>query len=270
MNLLQAIVLGIVQGLTEFLPISSSAHLRIVPALLGWEDPGTAFTAVIQLGTIAAVLVYFARDIQRVIAALVVGLRNPRRRGSDFRLGCMIALGTVPISVLGLAFHNWISSHARNLNLIGAALIVFGIVLALAERYSSQRRALEHMTVRDGALIGCAQAAALIPGVSRSGATISAGLGLGLTREAAARFSFLLSIPAIVLSGLFELKDVGGGHGPGLAATVVATLVSFVVGYASIAFLLRYLARHTVYVFAGYRVILGSLVLILTATGAIH
>jgi len=270
MNLLQAIVLGIVQGLTEFLPISSSGHLRIVPALFGWDDPGTAFTAVLQLGTIAAVLVYFASDIRRIFMAWIRGLRDAGARNADYKLGWMIVLGTLPISVLGLLLRHWVSDQGRNLTLIGTTLIVFGVVLAIAERFGKQRREIEALSVRDGVAIGFAQAAALVPGVSRSGATISAGLALGMTREAAARFSFLLSIPAIVLSGLFELKDLGDNSSASATATIVAVIVSFVVGYLSIAFLLRFLAHHSTYVFSIYRVALGSLVLILVAAGSIN
>ena len=270
MNLFHAIVLGLVQGLTEFLPVSSSGHLRIVPAFLGWDDPGTAFTAVIQLGTMAAVLLYFAADIKRVLGAWLAGLFNASKRDNlDYRMGWMIVLGTVPISLIGLVFRHQISSGGRNLYIIGTMLIVFGVVLALADRFGSQRREVEQMTVRDGFLIGVAQTLALIPGVSRSGSTISAGLAFGLTRAAAARYSFLLSIPAVVLSGLFELKDIGGADSPGLMPTLVATVVAFVVGYASIAFLLRYLERHTVYVFSAYRIVLGAVVLALVASNTI-
>ena len=270
MNLFHAIVLGLVQGLTEFLPVSSSGHLRIVPAFLGWDDPGTAFTAVIQLGTMAAVLLYFAADIKRVLGAWLAGLFNASKRDNlDYRMGWMIVLGTIPISLIGLVFRHQISSGGRNLYIIGTMLIVFGVVLALADRFGSQRREVEQMTVRDGFLIGVAQTLALIPGVSRSGSTISAGLAFGLTRAAAARYSFLLSIPAVVLSGLFELKDIGGADSPGLVPTLVATVVAFVVGYASIAFLLRYLERHTVYVFSAYRIVLGAVVLALVASNTI-
>jgi undecaprenyl-diphosphatase len=201
---LQAIVLGIVQGLTEFLPISSSAHLRIVPAFAGWEDPGAAFTAVVQLGTIAAVLIFFRRDLLAIARALLAGLRDAAARKTiEFRLGVFIALGTIPISVIGVALKDSIEGEFRTLELIGAALIVAGLVLALSERIGRRERALEQITTRDAAVIGLAQAAALVPGVSRSGATISAGLFLGLDRVAAARYSFLLSVPAIVLSGLY-------------------------------------------------------------------
>src|SRR3954452_12534171 len=270
MSVFEAIVLGIVQGLTEFLPISSTAHLRIVPAFAGWEDPGAAFTAVVQLGTTAAVLLYFRRDLLSIASGWIAGLRDPARRGTlESRLGWFILLGTIPIGILGLAFKHPIEHQFRTLELIGATLIVGGLVLGWSERAGSQQRRIEGLTPRDAAIIGVAQAAALVPGVSRSGATISAGLFLGLDRVAAARYSFLLSVPAVVLSGLFELKDVGDGGGYGAGATIVAVLMAFIVGYASIAFLLRWLATHSTAVFVVYRVLLGALVIGLTAAGTI-
>src|SRR5262245_13886077 len=269
MNALQALVLGVVQGLTEFLPISSSGHLRIVPALLGWDDPGAAFTAVIQLGTMSAVLLYFRTDLWRIATAWLRSLRDPEIRGDlDARMGWYIILGTIPIAVIGLAFKDPIETKFRNLELIGTTLIVFGFVMLAAEAVSRRDRPLREITRRDGFLIGCAQALALVPGVSRSGATISAGLFLNFDRAAAARYSFLLSVPAVVLSGLFELRHAGEGNLP-IGATIIATLLAFVTGYASIAFLLRYLARHTIAVFVGYRIVLGVMVISLAASGAI-
>ena len=231
MSLLEAIVLGITQGLTEFLPISSTAHLRIVPAFAGWEDPGAAFTAVTQLGTMAAVLLYFRDDLGRIGRAWGRSLRDPAaRRELDARLGWYIVLGTIPIGIFGLAFKDQIENGARDLYLIGIALIVLGLVLLVAERVASHDRPLEKITTRDGVVIGFAQALALIPGVSRSGATLTAGLFMGLDRTSAARFSFLLSVPAVVLSGLLEFVSIlsgsdggarrarraGGGHPPGV------------------------------------------------------
>jgi undecaprenyl-diphosphatase len=269
-NALQAIVEGVVQGLTEFLPISSTAHLRIVPALLGWDDPGAAFTAVVQLGTMAAVLIYFRADLWRIALAWLRGLRDPEeRRTLDSRLGWYIILGTIPVAVLGLAFKDPIEHQFRNLYLIGAALIVFGLVMAYVDETAKRERGIDSLHARDGAFIGFAQALALVPGVSRSGATISAGLWRGLDRPAAARYSFLLSVPAVVLSGLFELRHVGGSGGAPVGATALAVLLAFVTGYATIAFLLRYLARHTLGVFVAYRLVLGTLVIVLTAAGAI-
>jgi len=270
MDALQAIVLGIVQGLTEFLPISSTAHLRIVPAFFGWEDPGAAFTAVTQLGTMLAVLVYFRSDLLRIAATWLASLRDPALRSDiDARMGWYILLGTIPISVAGLAFSDEIESGARDLHLIAIALIAFSFVMLAAERFATREREIDTLTRRDGIVIGCAQAIALIPGISRSGATISAGLFLGLARPAAARYSFLLSIPAVVLSGLFELRNIGEGGGAGAGSTAIATVLAFVVGYASIAFLLKFLVNHTISVFVAYRLALGALVLVLAGTGAI-
>ena len=273
MSLGQAIVLGIVQGLTEFLPISSSGHLRIVPAFLGWEDPGAAFTAVIQLGTMAAVLLYFRRDLVRIAAAWLASLRDPARRSElDARLGWYLILATIPIAVFGLAFKHQIENGARDLYLIGVMLVVFGLVLLAAEALSRRERDIATITRRDAVVVGLAQALALVPGVSRSGATISAGLLLGFDRVSAARFSFLLSVPAVVLSGLFELRGVIDGSAEGAVGagpTAVATVLAFLTGYASIAFLLRFLTTHSTFVFVGYRVVLGGAVLALVAAGAI-
>jgi undecaprenyl-diphosphatase len=266
----QAIVLGIVQGLTEFLPVSSTAHLRIVPAFAGWEDPGAAFTAVVQLGTMAAVLLYFRDDLWRILRTWFLSLRDPALRSSlDARMGWYIGLGTIPIAIFGFIFRDQIESGGRDLYVIGVALIVLGLVLEYADRTAKRTRTLEQIGPRDAAVMGFAQALALVPGVSRSGATITGGLFRGFDRESAARYSFLLSVPAVVLSGLFEARKIGDPGGAGLAPTLIATLLAFIVGYASIAWLLRYLVRHSMTVFVVYRVALGGLVLVLTATGAI-
>jgi undecaprenyl-diphosphatase len=273
LSLLQSIVLGIVQGLTEFLPISSSAHQRIVPAFLGWEDPGAAFTAVTQLGTEAAVLIFFRHEIWAIATTWLRSLREPRLRATtEARMGWYLIVATIPIGILGFAFQDQIETGARNLWLIGTTLIVFGLVLGYADRRGRHERTIEQLSVRDGVAIGLAQSLALIPGVSRSGATMSAGLLLGLQRPAAAKFGFLLAIPAVVASGLFELKDVVSGDehvDAPVGYAMVATLVAFVVGYAAIAWFLRYLAHHSVRVFVIYRVGLGALVLGLVAAGAI-
>lgn len=270
MSTLEALVLGLVQGLTEFLPISSSGHLRIVPALLGWEDPGAGFTAVIQLGTMAAVLIYFRADLWNIASAWLRELRTPIRRASqEARLGWFIVLGTIPIAIFGFIFKDQIESGARSLYLIGSALILFSFVMILAERVATQKRDLARLDGRDGLFIGLAQSLALIPGVSRSGATISAGLLRGFDRVSAARYSFLLSVPAVVLSGLFELRKVGEAGGPSAGATAIATLVAFVSGYAAIAWLIRYLGTHSLGIFVVYRIALGTLVLALAASGAI-
>jgi undecaprenyl-diphosphatase len=270
MSALQAIVLGIVQGLTEFLPISSTGHLRIVSAFCGWDDPGAAFTAVIQLGTMAAVLLYFREDLLRVASTFLAGLRDRDRRGEhDYKMGWYLILGTAPIAIFGLAFKDPIENGARDLYVIASALILFSLVMLLAERVAVRKREVEEIDSSDAAVIGITQALALIPGVSRSGSTISAGLFRGFTRTAAARYSFLLSVPAVVLSGLFELRKVGESDGAAPVPTIIATVIAFVVGYASIAWLLRFLATNSLRPFAAYRIAMGVLVLALTASGAI-
>ena len=267
-------VLGLVQGITEFLPISSSGHLRIVSEIFFGDDAGAAFTAVTQLGTEAAVLIYFARDIGHLVATWFRGFRSAQVRATpDYRIAWLVIIGTIPIGVLGFIFEDQIQTSGRNLWIIGSTLIVFGLVLGAAERYGRQRRPLEQMTLTDGVVMGLAQAMALVPGVSRSGGTISAGLFLGLTRPTAVRYSFLLAIPAVIAAGLFQIPDVFAVDGPGLQPSVaqmlVATLIAAVVGYAAIAWLLRYVQRHSVYVFVWYRLALGIAVLTLLATGTI-
>ena len=242
-----------------------------MPAFAGWEDPGAAFTAVIQLGTMAAVVVYFRKDLARITVAFFRSIRGDRWRSADIdaRMGWYIALGTIPISVVGLAFSNQIEEGARSLYLAGITLILFSFVMLAAERYGQRRRELETINKRDALVIGGFQALALIPGVSRSGATISAGLFLNFERTSAARYSFLLSVPAVVLSGLYQLKEVGSGDGPGFALTLLATALSFVSGYIAIAWLLRFITNHSIGAFCPYRIGLGALVIVLTATGAI-
>jgi undecaprenyl-diphosphatase len=271
---LQALVLGLVQGLTEFLPISSSGHLRIVSELFFGDDAGASFTAVTQLGTEAAVLIYFARDIGRLVATWFRGFGSAVVRASDdYRIAWLVIIGSLPIMVLGFLLRDAIRDPARNLWLISSTLVGFALVLAAAERFGQQRRKVGELTVRDGVLMGLAQSLALVPGVSRSGATISAGMFIGLTRQAATRYSFLLAIPAVVAAGVFSIPDVldrgGTGLQPTVAQMVVATAVAFVVGYAAIAWLLRYVAQHSVYSFVVYRIVLGAWVLLLLATGAI-
>jgi undecaprenyl-diphosphatase len=272
-SLLEAIVLGIVQGLTEFLPISSSAHQRIVPAVMGWEDPGAAFTAVTQLGTEAAVLVFFRRDLLAVADGWTRSLRNPEFRSTpEARMGWFLIVATIPIAILGLAFEDQIETGARNLWLIGTVLIVFGLILGLADRVGAHERGTDDLSMRDGILIGLAQSMSLVPGVSRSGATMTAGLLLGLKRADAARFSFLLAVPAVVASGLFQLVGIISGEegeGEPFAYVAIATAISFVVGFAAIAWFLRYLANHSVAIFVAYRVLLGAGVLTLVAAGLI-
>lgn len=274
MTWLQTIVLGAIQGATEFLPISSSGHLRIFSELLFGNDAGASFTAVTQLGTELAVLLYFAKDIGRIIAAWFRGLFDKAQRSNlDYRMGWYVIIGTIPVGILGLVFKDQIRTGARNLWLIATMLIVFAGVIALAEYVGKKTRPIEKLNMRDGLIMGGAQALALIPGVSRSGGTISAGLFLGLTREAAARYSFLLAIPAVLASGLFSLPDAFEPVGEGLAASgmqlLIATVIAFIVGYISIAWLLKFVVNHSMYWFVGYRVILGVIVLVLLATGVI-
>jgi len=273
MTWLQAIILGAVQGLTEFLPISSSGHLRIVSSVFWNEDAGASFTAVTQLGTEAAVLLFFWRDIVRIVKAWFVGLTKKEERGLDYRMGWYVIIATIPIGILGLLFKDQIRTGARNLYLIAFMLIAFAIVIAIAEKVGRKERPIEKLTTRDGIVMGLAQCLALIPGVSRSGATTSAGLFLGLEREAAVRFSFLLAIPAVTASGLFSLPDAFEPVGSGLAASgpqlLVATIIAFGLGYASIAWLLKFVANHSLYWFVGYRIVLGGVVLGLLAGGVV-
>lgn len=305
-NYPQATMLGLVQGLTEFLPVSSSAHLRITAAAAGWDDPGAAFTAITQIGTEAAVLLYFRRDIARILRASARSIRDREaRHDPDARIGWLVLLGTIPIGVLGLTFQDAIEGPFRDLRLTAMSLILLGLVLGGADRYAASgrrrgrhalprpRRTLEDLSVRDGVLFGFAQAAALIPGVSRSGATISGGLLLGYTREAAARYSFLLAMPAVLASGLFELRhligsgDEDAGDTPSASAatqsassvagvaelswgpTLLATGVAFTTGYAAIAWFLRYISSRSFAPFVAYRVGLGVLLLVLLAAGVL-
>lgn len=269
----QVIVLAVVQGLTEFLPVSSSGHLAIVSRLMFDCDAGASFTAVTQLGTEAAVLVYFARDIVRIVRAWFNGLVVKAHRGADYRLGWYVIIGTIPICVLGLVFTDEIRSGVRNLWVIATALVAFSAVIAAAEHFGRQTRHIDQLTWRDAIVVGVAQTLALVPGVSRSGATISAGLFLGLERELAARFGFLLAIPAVFASGLFSLPDAFHPVREGMSATgpqlLVATVIAFVVGLSAVAWFLRFLVRHNMYWFVGYRIIAGVTVLILLATGVV-
>ena len=270
-DLLKAVVLGVIQGLTEFLPISSSAHLRIFPELFGWGDPGAAFTAVIQIGTELAVLIYFRKDIWRIGSAWVRSLFRPEHRGTlDSRMGWYIIVGSLPIVVLGVLLKDVIERDFRNLWIIGTTLIVMGVVLGVADRVGRTDRPIGKITLKDAVLMGAAQALALIPGVSRSGATISMGRFLGFDREAATRFAFLLAIPAVVGAGVFELKEIPNGHNDfGWGPTITATVVSFVVGYAAIAWLLRYVSTRSYTPFVVYRILLGAGTLILLGAGVL-
>jgi len=269
----QVIVLSVVQGLTEFLPVSSSGHLAIVSRVFFADDAGASFTAVTQLGTELAVLLYFARDIGRIVRAWFNGLFVAAHRDDDYRMGWYVIIGSIPIGVFGLLFKDEIRTGARNLWLIASAMVVFSAVIAAAEYVGTQKRHMGDLTWRDSVVVGLAQCLALVPGVSRSGATISAGLFRGLDRELSARFGFLLAIPAVFASGLFSLPDAFHPVGAGMSASgpqlAVATLIAFVVGFAAVAWFLRFLVRHSMYWFVGYRVVLGSVVLVLLGTGVV-
>lgn len=272
MSWFEAMVLGITQGLTEFLPISSTGHLRIIPALVGWDDPGAYFTAVIQIGTVLAVVIYFWRDLVSITSTWLRSLRDPSLRDElDARMGWYVIIATIPISILGLAFSSQIETGARNLYLIGSALIALGLVLGVADRIGRRVRDYASVRLPDAIAIGLAQALALIPGVSRSGSTITMGLFLGMKRDVAARFSFLLSVPAIVLSGGYGLLEIftSDEQSVGIGPIVIATVFAFVSGYLAIAFLLRWLASHSTGIFVVYRVALGVAVIALAATGTI-
>ncbi|GAB7072600.1 undecaprenyl-diphosphate phosphatase [Streptomyces sp. S5] len=286
MSWFESFILGLVQGLTEFLPISSSAHLRLTAAFAGWHDPGAAFTAITQIGTEAAVLIYFRKDIATIVGAWcrsVVAMvrRDGSMRGNhDAQLGWLVIIGSIPIGVLGVTLKDQIEGPFRDLRLIATTLIVMGLVLGLADRLAARAetgggrhranggKTLRDLGVRDGLIYGCCQALALVPGVSRSGATISGGLLMGYTREAAARYSFLLAVPAVLASGFYELRDAGEGH-VAWGQTVFATLVAFVVGYAVIAWFMRFITTRSFMPFVYYRVALGILIFILVSAGVL-
>jgi undecaprenyl-diphosphatase len=273
MSWIEAVVLGIVQGLTEFLPISSSAHLRIVGELFGWEDPGAAFTAITQIGTEAAVLLYFRHDIARIVVAWLGSLAGRRKGDPDARMGWLIIVGSIPIVVLGLLFQDDIETTLRDLRIVATALILFSLILYWADRVGAKKRELPELTVGHGIAFGFAQAMALIPGVSRSGGTITMGLFLGYSRSAAARYSFLLAVPAVLGSGFFQAYEAltgdVAGQGVSWGPTTLATVIAFGVGLTVIAWLLRYLDRGSFTPFVVYRVILGVLVLALVQMGVL-
>ena len=270
MNYVDAIILGIVEGLTEFLPVSSTGHLTIAEKILGLRTDDTAvtgFTAVVQMGAILAVVVYFVRDIAAIVRTWVLGLVKPEYRGHrDFRMGWYVILGTIPVGIVGLLFKDVIKDDLRSLWVVAIALIVWSAAMWAAERAARQDRSEKRLNLTDAVVVGVVQCVALVPGVSRSGATISAGLFRGLDRVTATRLSFVLSIPALLAAGLFELKDALGGD-IGVGETVVGTVVAFVVAYASIAWLLRFVAHHPITWFVPYRVALGVVLLVLLGTG---
>jgi undecaprenyl-diphosphatase len=263
----EAAVLGLVQGITEFLPISSSAHLRIVPALLGWEDPGAAFTAVLQLGTLAAVIGYFLRELISMVVAALAATRDPARRDDpNARHLVYLIVGTIPLGLAGVLLRHAIEGSFRSLWVVASSMILVALALAYVEKTARHERGYDSIRLRDAIIIGCAQALAVVPGVSRSGITLLAAMALGLRRDAAARFSFLLSVPAVAAAAVFEMKKVMNGHIAG-APLFIGLLVAFVSGYASIAWLLRFLRTRTTIPFVVYRVALGILILALLATG---
>ena len=278
MSWIQVIVLSALQGLTEFLPVSSSGHLRIFSTWLFGQDAGASFTAVVQLGTEAAVLVFFFKDIVRILVAWFRGVFNSaHRHDPDYRLGWYVIIGSIPIALIGFFAKDVIRDAARNLWITAIVLIAFSFVFLLAEKLGKQDRpvgpqSLEGLRMKDAVVMGLAQCLALIPGVSRSGGTISAGLFLNMSREAAARFSFLLAIPAVLASGLFSLPDAfepSVGQSASGMQLLVGSAVAFVLGYAAIAWLLRFVQNHSLAWFAGYRILLGLVVMALLATGTI-
>ncbi|MFF2778462.1 undecaprenyl-diphosphate phosphatase [Streptomyces sp. NPDC058052] len=279
MSWFESFILGLVQGLTEFLPISSSAHLRLTAAFAGWEDPGAAFTAITQIGTETAVLIYFRKDIGRIVTAWFRSLTDKSMRSDhDAQMGWLVIVGSIPIGVLGVTLKDQIEGPFRDLRLIATTLIVMGIVLGIADRLAArdeiggrhraiqERKTLKDLGVRDGLIFGFCQAMALIPGVSRSGATISGGLLMGYTRESAARYSFLLAIPAVLASGVFELKDAGEGGHVSWGPTIFATIVAFGVGYAVIAWFMKFITTKSFMPFVYYRIALGILLFVLVGT----
>lgn len=269
----QVIVLSIVQGLTEFLPVSSSGHLRIISELFWGQDAGASFTAVIQLGTEAAVLVFFAKTIWQIIVGWVRGLFNKEQRGQDYKMGWMVIIGTIPVSVIGFFGRDLIREGLRNLWITATVLVLFSFVFILAEKYGKKERQIEEMGIKDAVIMGLWQCLALVPGVSRSGATVSGGLFLNVDREVATRFSFLLAIPAVLASGLFSLPDAFDPQA-GQAATgpmlVVGTIITFVLGYVSIAWLLKFVANNSFAWFAAYRIPAGLLVMLLLMLGVLQ
>ncbi|WP_121714914.1 undecaprenyl-diphosphate phosphatase [Streptomyces sp. E5N91] len=282
MSWFESLVLGLVQGLTEFLPVSSSAHLRLTAAFSGWHDPGAAFTAITQIGTEAAVLIYFRKDIGRIIAAWTRSLTDKSmRHDPDARMGWLVIVGSIPIGVLGLTLKDQIEGPFRDLRITATMLIVVGVIIGIADRMAArdekggrhrapqQRKELENLGVRDGLIYGLCQAAALIPGVSRSGATISGGLFMGYRREAAARYSFLLAIPAVLASGVFELKDAMESDHVSWGPTLFATVIAFATGYVVIAWFMKFISTKSFMPFVWYRIVLGIVIIVLVSVGVL-
>lgn len=272
-EILKAILLGVVQGLTEFLPVSSTAHLRIIPSFFGWGDIGASYTAVIQVGTMIAIILYFRSDLMNMTRAMLLSLKTKDFNSKDTRLLIMIIIGTIPIVIAGFLLKDLIRHQFRNMYIVAASLIFFSIILMIADRFTKKKVDLSSITYKDGIIVGIFQAMALIPGASRSGSTISGAFFRNMTREDAARFSFLLSIPAVLLSGVYELFSQRATLLSGdsaILSLVIATVVSGVVGYWSIWFLLSYIKKHSMMLFVVYRVIIGILIIILLSTGIIQ
>jgi len=282
MSWFESLILGLVQGLTEFLPVSSSAHLRLTAAFSGWEDPGAAFTAITQLGTEAAVLIYFRKDVGNILSAWFRSLTNKEMRSNhDAQMGWLVIVGSIPIGVLGVTLKDQIEGPFRDLRITATMLIVMGVVIGIADRLAArdedggkhrapkQRKGLQDLNVKDGLLYGLCQAMALVPGVSRSGATISGGLFMGYTREAAARYSFLLAMPAVLASGVFELKDASEGGHVSWGPTIFATFVAFAVGYAVISWFMKFISHKSFMPFVYYRIALGVVIIALVSAGAL-
>ncbi|WIM71669.1 undecaprenyl-diphosphate phosphatase [Corynebacterium suedekumii] len=273
MTWMQVIVLSIVQGLTEFLPVSSSGHLRIVSELFWGQDAGASFTAVVQLGTELAVLVFFAKEIWQILTGWFRGLFNKELRGFDYRMGWMVIVGTLPVAIIGFFGRDLIREGLRNLWITATVLVLFSFVFIIAEKFGKKQRSFDELTMKDAVVMGFAQCLALIPGVSRSGGTVSAGLFMNLDREVATRFSFLLAIPAVLASGLFSLPDAfapQAGQAASAGQLVLGVIITFVLGYASIAWLLKFVAHHSFAWFAAYRIPAGLLVMALLAFGVLQ
>jgi undecaprenyl-diphosphatase len=263
MDYILATLMGIAQGLTEFIPVSSTAHLRIIPELFHKEDAGAAFTAVIQIGTLLSLLVYFRKDILTLTKGFFISLIKKDFKNSDFLISSYIIIGTIPIVIFGILLKRFIEHQFRSMTVIGASLIIFAILLIASEIAGKKEKDINSLSVKDAILIGLAQALALIPGASRSGVTICMALFLGYKRESAARYSFLLSIPSVLGAGLFELKEViKGGNNFDQISVIISTVASFIFGLIAIEFLLRFLVNHRVNIFAYYRIALGAIILI--------
>lgn len=272
-EILKAILLGVVQGLTEFLPISSTAHLRIVPSFFGWDDIGASYTAVIQVGTMIAIILYFRSDLINMVKAMMLSIKTRDFKSKDTRLLIMICLGTIPIVIFGFLLKDLIRHQFRNMYIVAGSLIFFSIILYIADKFTKKKVDLQTISYKDGIIIGFFQALALIPGASRSGSTISGAFFRNMTREDAARFSFLLSIPAVLLSGVYELFSQRGTLLSGdsaILSLVIATVVSGIVGYWSIWFLLSYIKKHSMMLFVIYRIAFGILIIILLTLNIIH